>query len=209
PANGHGRFIEEHRQLGRGAVVGGTAWDFSHEERFARRSLDLLVIDEAGQFSLAPTIASSLAAERLLLLGDPQQLPQVSQGSHPEPVDTSALGWLLAGHETMPEELGYFLADTRRMHERLTSVVSELSYEGRLHAHPSTSARDSTEGIAPGLHWVPVEHRGNSTQSVEEAEEIVRLVAKLNVRDEDIIVVAAYNAQVECVTEALTRAGRG
>jgi uncharacterized protein len=49
----------------------------------ARASLDLLVIDEAGQFSLASTIAVSVAAPRLLLLGDPQQLPQVSQGTHP------------------------------------------------------------------------------------------------------------------------------
>jgi uncharacterized protein len=39
----------------------------------ARASLDLLVIDEAGQFSLASTIAVSVAAPRLLLLGDPQQ----------------------------------------------------------------------------------------------------------------------------------------
>ncbi len=59
-------------------------------------SLDLLVIDEAGQFSLANTIAVSAAARNLLLLGDPQQLPQVSQGTHPEPVDESALGWLAA-----------------------------------------------------------------------------------------------------------------
>ena len=39
--------------------------------------------------------AASVAAQRLLLLGDPQQLPQVSQGTHPEPVDESALGWLI------------------------------------------------------------------------------------------------------------------
>ena len=48
-------------------------------------SLDLLVIDEAGQFSLANTLAVAQASSRLLLLGDPQQLPQVSQGSHPSP----------------------------------------------------------------------------------------------------------------------------
>ena len=89
PKNGVASFVAE--QTG-GFVLGGTAWDFSHEGRVPRGSLDLLVIDEAGQFSLASTIAVSLAAPRLLLLGDPQQLPQVSQGTHPEPVDTSALG---------------------------------------------------------------------------------------------------------------------
>ena len=33
-----------------GFVVGGTAWDLSDPNRVARRSLDLLVVDEAGQF---------------------------------------------------------------------------------------------------------------------------------------------------------------
>ncbi|MGG1910237.1 AAA domain-containing protein [Microbacterium sp. NRRL B-14842] len=64
--------------------MGGTAWDFSNTQRVARGELDLLVIDEAGQFSLASTIAVATGAQRLLLLGDPQQLPQVSQGAHPE-----------------------------------------------------------------------------------------------------------------------------
>ncbi|MBC7442911.1 MAG: TM0106 family RecB-like putative nuclease, partial [Ramlibacter sp.] len=91
-----------------GFVVGGTAWDFSNPARVPRQSLDLLVVDEAGQFSLASTVAASVAARNLLLLGDPQQLPQVSQGTHPEPIDQSALGWVSAGHDVLPAELGYF-----------------------------------------------------------------------------------------------------
>ncbi|HXD28203.1 MAG TPA: TM0106 family RecB-like putative nuclease [Arthrobacter sp.] len=76
-----------------GALVGGTAWTMTGRQ-IPAGSLDLLVIDEAGQFSLANTLAVSRAAARLLLLGDPRQLPQVTQGTHPEPVDESALGWL-------------------------------------------------------------------------------------------------------------------
>ncbi|HAQ59882.1 MAG TPA: DNA helicase, partial [Microbacterium sp.] len=121
-------FTAEH--AGTGFVVGGTAWDFAHEARIPRQSLDLLVIDEAGQFSLASTIAVSLAAPRLLLLGDPQQLPQVSQGTHPEPVDTSALGWVMDGADVIPPEYGYFLARTWRMHPRVAEPVSRLSYGG-------------------------------------------------------------------------------
>ena len=126
-----------------GFVVGGTAWDFSHEGRIPRGSLDLLVIDEAGQFSLASTIAVSLASPRLLLLGDPQQLPQVSQGTHPEPVDTSALGWVMDGADVIPPEYGYFLARTWRMHPAVAEPVSRLSYRGELAAHPSTALRDA------------------------------------------------------------------
>lgn len=70
-----------------GCVYGGTAWDFANANRVQQGQFELLVIDEAGQFSLANTIAVSRSAQRMLLLGDPQQLPQVSQGTHPEPVD--------------------------------------------------------------------------------------------------------------------------
>jgi len=161
-----------------GYVIGGTAWDFANPKRVGRRALDLLVIDEAGQFSLAATIAASMAAKNLLLLGDPQQLPQVSQGTHPEPIDGSALGYLSAGHDVLPAELGYFLAETRRLHPALAEPVSRLSYEGRLHAHPSSSLR-RLDGVEPGLHPVPVHHEGNATESVEEADEVVAIIRRL------------------------------
>lgn len=220
PTNGHARFMQRHRDEGRGSVVGGTAWDFSNRIRFPRRSLDLLVIDEAGQFSLAPTIASSVAAERLLLLGDPQQLPQVTQGTHPEAVDASALGWLLGENDTMPEGLGYFLPETWRMRPELASVVSELSYEGRLRSHLSAADRHVRGAGPAGLVWHPVRHTGNSTQSPEEAEEVVRIAREMlagtlhepgqaprTLTVHDLIVVAAYNAQVECIHTALAAAG--
>ena len=221
-SGGQASFLAGHRRAGRGAVIGGTAWDFSNEERVARHELDLLVVDEAGQFSLAPTIAASVAGRRLLLLGDPQQLPQVSQGSHPEPVDTSALGWLLGEHETIPDDLGYFLAETRRMRPELASVVSELAYEGRLRAHPSASEREVIGAGEPGVHWHGLTHHGNSTHSEAEALHVVKVARRVlggSLRtaggDErpltpaDLIVVAPYNAQVECVSRELERAGLG
>lgn len=218
--DGHKAFTEAHRERDEGCVVGGTAWDFSNTVRFDRHSLDLIVIDEAGQFSLAPTIAVSVAAERLLLLGDPQQLPQVSQGTHPEPVDTSALGWLIAEHDTLPSELGYFLAETRRMRPELAEHVSQLSYDGLLHAHPSTLDRVLTNGGQPGLTWHPVRHTGNSTFSPEEAAKVVEITqlllgATLTLGDQtprsltakDVIVIAPYNAQVQEIERQLAAAG--
>ncbi len=203
-----------------GLVVGGTAWDFSHPGRVARGGLDLLVIDEAGQFSLASTIAVSVAATRLLLLGDPQQLPQVSQGTHPEPVDTSALGWVMDGAAVVEADRGYFLAQTRRMRPEVAAPVSQLSYEGRLAAHPCTGAR-TLDGVPPGVVPLALTHTGNATQSVEEAEAVVQLVRDLVGRtwtpgeDEasralaasDLIVVTPYNAQQVVVEEALAAAG--
>ena len=208
-----------------GCVIGGTAWDFSHDQRFADRALDLLVIDEAGQFSLANTIAVSRAASRLLLLGDPQQLPEVTMGTHGEPVNTSALGWLSGDSDILPPELGVFLPDTWRMGPELCEVVSDLSYQGRLESVTGEKAPvRHLEGVTPGLTPVPVAHEGNSVVSTEEAERVVDLVRDLLGRPytdstldlyrtaaplgpEQIIIVAAYNAQVQEIQRRLEAAG--
>jgi uncharacterized protein len=202
-----------------GCLVGGTAWTMTGKEVPAG-SLDLLVIDEAGQFCLANTLAVSRAGRRLLLLGDPQQLPQVTQGAHPEPVDESALGWLAAGHATLPANLGYFLADTWRMHPELCRAVSNLSYEGKLKSAPAASLRE-LEVLAPGVETVFVNHRGNTTASKEEAGEVVHQVRRhlglkwtcgpdsdaRPLEQQDLLVVAAYNAQVHLIRRNLAEAG--
>lgn len=212
---------------GLGGVIGGTAWDFTHPERVAPGLLDLLVVDEAGQFSLANTLAVSVAAQRLLLLGDPQQLPQVSQGIHPEPVHQSALGWLMEGHDTLPAELGYFLERTWRMHPALCDPVSRLAYDHRLRSEESVTTARSLDGIAPGIHLVELDHHGNSVESAEEAAEVVRQVHHLLGRawhdpfhddpshdhaprpldETDVLVVAPYNAQVVAIRRGLAAAG--
>jgi predicted RecB family nuclease len=217
--------ITDDKQFGRlldspeGALIGGTAWTMTGANVPAG-SLDLLVIDEAGQYSLANTLAVSQAAKRLLLLGDPQQLPQVTQGSHPVPVDESALGWLSAGHATLPAEMGYFLADSWRMHPSLCAAVSRLSYDGKLEAAPAAGLR-RLAGKAAGVESVLVRHAGNKQSSPEEAAEAVaQAKAHLGLAwtpgggkperplvQEDILVVAAYNAQVHVVRAALDDAG--
>ncbi len=205
-----------------GYVVGGTAWDLCHEGRVARRQLDLLVIDEAGQYSLAKTLAASVAARNLLLLGDPQQLPQVSRGVHPDPVDASALGWLLGDDVVLPNSHGYFLETTWRMHPELTAKVSTLSYAGQLRAHEQVTGARRLAGVEPGLHVVPVAHRDNSTSSVEEARAVLARVEDLLGRtwtapddpgaprplaEDDIVVVTPYNAQVRLLRGVLDGAG--
>lgn len=201
-----------------GCVVGGTAWDFANTNKIARGSLDLLVIEEAGQFSLANMIAVAPAATNLLLLGDPQQLPQVVQGNHPEHVDSSVLAWLVEGGHTLPPQRGYFLDVSYRMHPAVCAAVSRLSYDGRLHSEQSSSAR-RLAGYEPGVRVLTVDHTGASTSSPEEAAAIVAEIGRLlgsawtdehgtrPLEQSDILVVAPYNAQVVLVRDHLERAG--
>ncbi|SNC65042.1 uncharacterized protein SAMN05445756_1237 [Kytococcus aerolatus] len=214
-------WMDEQSEAGRGFVVGGTAWTFS-KDALEPGGLDLLVVDEAGQFSLAPLLACSRAARNLLLLGDPQQLPQVSQGIHPEPLDRSALGWLIGSAAVLPADLGYFLDTTWRMHPALTEPVSRLAYDGRLRSHEAVTTGRTVEGVEPGVHEVLVDHRDQSVASPEEAAEVVRLVESLRGRAfrdgagggtarpleaSDVLVVAPYNAQVNLLRQRLDAAG--
>ena len=203
-----------------GLLFGGTAWDYVSERRVPAGSLDVLVVDEAGQFSLTNTVAAARAARSVLLLGDPQQLPQVAVGEHPYPVDVSALGWLSDGAAALDPRCGYFLGESWRMDSALCERVSWLSYDGALASAAATAGR-ALQGVAPGVVSYPVEHVGCSVRSVQEAQAVVDCVRELLGREwvpaagaaprplaaEDCIVVAAYNAQVDCVREALIAAG--
>lgn len=62
------------------AVVGATAWHFA---RYDAPAFDHLVVDEAGQVSLANILAMSWAARNLVLVGDPMQLPQANNRETP------------------------------------------------------------------------------------------------------------------------------
>ncbi len=215
-------FLADHQ--GTGCVYGGTAWDFANANRVEQGLFDLLVIDEAGQFSLANTIAVSRSTQRVLLLGDPQQLPQVSQGTHPEPVDQSALAWLTQ-EAVLPPDFGYFLHTTWRMHPDLCRAVSEHSYGGRLSAHPCTCERVMTgvhgHLVPAGVVVESLEHQGNSVASPEEAAAVAKLAREAltwqwqetpdepgrPMTPDDVLIVAPYNAQVDLIRKTLESQG--
>jgi uncharacterized protein len=198
-------------------IVAGTAWMFAREE-FDQR-LDFLIVDEAGQLSLANAVSIGGAARNLVLVGDPLQLAQPSKGTHPAGAGASALDHVLGTAETLPEDIGVFLDLTHRLHPKICAFISEVVYEDRLRPAPGLerqriSGEDELGGS--GLRWRPVHHGGNRTASSEEAGEVASCVAQLLGRTftgrdgeertvglEDILVVAPYNAQVRLLKEKL------
>ncbi|MFL5777797.1 MAG: DEAD/DEAH box helicase, partial [Chloroflexota bacterium] len=184
--------------------------------------LDVLFIDEAGQLSLANAVAMSGCARNLVLLGDPNQLPQVSQGTHPEGAGASALEHLLAGAATIDERRGLFLETTWRMHPAVNDYVSSTFYEGRLETDPSLVLQqidgDDPTLSGAGIRFVGLAHEGNGPRSREEAEAVADAIERLVGRPwtdrhgvtrplalDDIIVVAPYNAHVALVRAAVER----
>src|SRR5216684_3347745 len=200
-------------------VLGGTAWLWSREEY--ENAVDVLVIDEAGQLSLASALAVAPAAKSIVLLGDPRQLEQPVQGSHPDGTAVSALQHLLGEAATVSADAGLFLEETRRLHPRIAEFTSELFYEGRLRSL-SGLENQAIEGPGPvagaGLFYLPVEHEGNQSSSREEADAVARLVNSLlagetsfvdaegkkrQLTKKDILIVAPYNAHVGALADVL------
>ena len=193
-------------------VAAGTPWLWARPE--AHDCVDVLFVDEAAQMSLANVLAVSQAAETLVLLGDPQQLDQPTQGSHPDGVSVSALDHVLGGHKTIATDRGLFLEKTWRLHPRICEFTSELFYESRLLPLAGLEAqqirsRGRVHGV--GLRYLPVPHEGNQSSSPEEADVIERLVADIlesaatwidrkghehPIQLDDILIIAPYNAQV-------------
>jgi predicted RecB family nuclease len=206
-------------------VLGGTAWLWARPEFAA--SVDVLFVDEAGQMSLANTLAVARAASSLVLLGDPQQLEQPGKGSHPEGVGVSALHHVLGGAETMPEGRGLFLPVTWRLAPSICAFTSELFYTGHLRSRDglerqALAGNGRFEGA--GLWLVPVEHDGNRNASDEEAAEVVRIVRALlapgsewiddkgkphRIKADDLRIVAPFNAHVHRIREVLAAASDG
>ena len=118
-------------------LAAGTAWLFSNERHDG--TLDYLFVDEAGQVSLADALAMGTAARNLVLVGDPLQLDQVLQGTHPGGSDASVLKHLLGDDATVPPDRGLFLERTFRLHPDICGYISEEFYEGRL--EPADVAR--------------------------------------------------------------------
>jgi predicted RecB family nuclease len=198
-------------------LVAGTAWLLAREEHHGQ--FDLLFIDEAGQFSLANAAAVALCASSAVLLGDPQQLPQVTQASHPGTSGRSVLAHLLGGRNTVAADRGYLLTESWRMHPAVCEYVSERSYDGLLRSREACARRAVSAAAGAlggaGLRVLPVAHEGRSQSSVEEARAIGAacrdLLAGGTVTDEhgdtrglvasDLMVVAPYNLAVRCVRE--------
>jgi predicted RecB family nuclease len=205
-------------------LAAGTAWLWASER--SEQLVDVLFVDEAGQIALANVLAMSGATSSLVLLGDPQQLDQPLQGSHPPGADRSALAHLLGEHATMPPERGLFLETTWRLHPDICAFTSESFYDERLVPEPDL-VRQRLSAVAlvdgTGLRMLEVQHEGNDNQSPDEALQVAALALALvegggswiDRHDQEhpigwnhVLVITPYNAQVGAIAALLPDAAR-
>lgn len=207
-------------------LVGGTAWTLA--KAGFRNAFDYLFIDEAGQVSLANTIALGMCARNLILLGDQMQLGQPIQGSHPGRSGESALEYLLDGESTIAADKGIFLGVTYRMHPDVCRFISDAIYDSRLHSAESAVGRrllldgSAHPALRPtGISYFAIAHDACSQRSEEEAGavwDIVKSLLRQRYLDEkgreypfsleNILVVAPYNMQVNLLKRILPKGAR-
>jgi uncharacterized protein len=206
---------------GNANVLGGTSWLWSPEAAF--EAVDVLFIDEAGQMGLADVLAVSQAAKSLVLIGDPQQLERPLKGSHPDGAEKSALEHLLGERKTISKDMGFLLPETWRLHPKVCEFTSMFFYEGRLASRElllNRVLRGHPWLDGAGLWIVPVEHEGNRNSSAEEVETVARIVEGLlrpevrwfrsagnprGLKEDDVLIVAPYNAQVADLSARLPK----
>jgi uncharacterized protein len=152
------------------------------------------------------------------------QLGQPLQGKHPGGVGKSALEYLLGDAATVPPEQGVLLDITWRMHPAVCQFISNALYDGRLKNHASTQ-KQSLELSAGhdqalkrfGITFETINHEGCAQTSAEEAARITEIInsllkqsyfdsdgVKQPITENNILVVAPYNAQVRLLKQQLS-----
>ncbi len=166
---------------GRSNLAAGTSWLWVSPTML--ETVDVLFVDEAGQNSLANVVAMAAAAESVVLLGDPQQLDQPLQGSHPPGAERSALAHVLGSASTVPPDRGLFFETTWRLHPTLTAFTSEVFYDDRLESEARLVVQrilDAPAGLdGTGLRLVEVASAGADNESPTEAAAVAALVTGL------------------------------
>jgi uncharacterized protein len=202
-------------------IIAGTSFFFANNK--VQGALDYLFIDEAGQLSLVDTLSMVASAKNLVLLGDPQQLQQPQQGTHPYNTEVSALEHVLDGAATITDDKGVFLAKTWRMHPKLTQFVSINFYDNKLFSVDGLENQSIKGSLAfpnPGIYIDEVNHEANTNESKEEAKRVIAILKDLldgtktfidkdglerTLQATDIKIITPYNAQLQLINKLIVQ----
>ncbi|NYI05050.1 DEAD/DEAH box helicase [Allostreptomyces psammosilenae] len=129
---------------------------------------DLVIVDEASQCPLAHLLPLAYRARRLVVIGDPHQLPPVvTTPRHEAEAVATAVGWdyrdLVERHLAFGVDSAYttlaarlpepphLLDEHYRCHPRIADYLDRTFYSGRLGTLTDVAALPAVP--EPGLHW--------------------------------------------------------
>jgi superfamily I DNA and/or RNA helicase len=132
---------------------------------------DGVIVEEAGM-AILPTLfyCATLASSKLIMVGDPQQLPPIVQSR--DDYVYRAMGrniFEVAGQKSLTEETMVLLDIQYRMHPVIGELVSQLFYQGKLRHGDNTRQRDeiARQRPYPGVPLVVIDTAGQTTCATE------------------------------------------
>ena len=181
---------------------------------------DVVIFDEASQCRLEEGLPVLLRAKRVVIAGDPQQLPPTrffesgaAQSKEQETEDEQGLFEaqqakvedLLGAALNLSVEQAYLDVHYRSSNADLIEFSNQNFYESRLQAIP---AHPSNRATLPPLRLVAVNGVYDDRSNPREALEVVKIVRKLLTDDAPpSIGIACFNlSQRDAIVEALDRA---
>jgi ATP-dependent RNA/DNA helicase IGHMBP2 len=200
-------LIEKH--IDESQVVAATLIGSNHS--FIKdKKWDVVVIDEAGQ-ALAPACFVAMAhAEKVILAGDPHQLPPTVKSSHlsVKPLHTTLLDVIVKNNTNAV----FFLDTQYRMNETIMHYSNLKFYQERLKAHESVQSQCWHEEQPPVVFLDTAgcgfeEQKGDEGESLQNEEEIRMILQHMERwstnQNHEIAVISPYRAQVTRMQEAL------
>ena len=176
------------------------------------QSFDWVIIDEASQAMLPAALIAMQRSPRLILAGDPMQLPPVvkSDGARAGGLEVSALERAMKGDYNASVSL--MLTDQYRMAPEIRQLASDLFYEGKLRdARASdppiigdTVQFIDTAGCGFDEEKEPVT---GSTCNPDEANFLVQRLVDVAAESPlfDVAVIAPYRAQVDVLNRCIDK----
>lgn len=206
------RFAEE-KLLSELAVVTCTLVGAS-DKRLNALNFDLVVIDEAAQALEPACWIPILRAERVVLAGDPFQLPPTVKDPGAE---RAGLSVTLMEKALERSQAGVLLNEQYRMNERIMGFSNEWFYEGKLLAHPQVAqhALAPEEAVLEFIDTAgcgyeeehPAEGSKHSLTNPDEAalaERILRTLLEAYGKEiHSVGVISPYKAQTELLQSQL------
>ena len=187
------------------------------DDHLKGQSFDWVIIDEASQAMLPVALIAMQRGPRLILAGDPHQLPPVvkSDEARANGLEVSALERAMRGDHNAA--VSHMLTDQYRMVPDIMQLASDLFYDGRLcdarasDAAPSGNAVQFIDTAGCGFDEDKEPATGSTCNPDEAGFLVQRLVevAGQNTPSFAMAVIAPYRAQVDALNRCIDDACSG
>lgn len=202
-------------------IIAGTCIGFLSDENVRDMIFDYVIVDEAAKATTPELLVSIIKAEKIVLVGDQNQLPPFADAS------VSKLGASLVKdpkyrifdilYDSLPDTHKQFLATQYRMCSTIGNLISTVFYDGKIITGCSDGDRMHKVQRFAGksIVWINTatmqnhdsrRTAGGSSYNLTEVSIIKKLLIEMNLQDDadklDIGIITGYKAQKDSIVKA-------